>query len=96
MNHKKECHRRQAQPIQIPIEEVERRVRPVRIAARRQREMMVILRDHLNGETAEWVDVDDVQFHDDGEHARHARDDRDVVPLVGSIPEWTSTAWEDV
>ena len=94
MNHKKECHRRPAGPTQIPIEQVERR-RPVRIAARRQREMMVILRDHLNGETAEWLDVDDIQLDDNnGEHERTARDD--VVPLVGSIPEWTSTAWEDV
>ena len=58
--------------------------------------MMVILRDHLNGETAEWLDVNEIHFDDDnyGEHEPPARDD--VVPLVGSIHEWTSTAWEDV
>ena len=32
--------------------------RPVRVAARRHWEMMVILRDHLNNESAEWLDVD--------------------------------------
>ena len=37
-------------------------------------------------------DVDDKQFDDvnNGEHDRTARDD--VVPLVGSIPEYASTA----
>ena len=57
---------------------------------------MVILRDHLNEETAEWLDVDEIHFDHDNydEHEPPARDD--VVPLVGSIQERTSTAWEDV
>jgi len=59
------------------------------------RHRVVILRDHLNGETAEWLDVDEIHFDHDNydEHEPPARDD---VPLVGSIQEWTSTAWEDV
>jgi hypothetical protein len=36
---------------------------PVTVAARRQREMMVILRDHLNNESAEWLDVDEIDLH---------------------------------
>jgi len=54
---------------------------------------MVILRDHINGETPEWLDVDDIQFDDDNnsEHERPARDD--VVPLIGSILERTNTDW---
>ena len=64
----------------------------MRIAARRQREMMVVLRDHLNGETAEWIDVDEVQIdHDNDLHepsAEHLR--------IGNIQEWTDTPWEDI
>jgi len=57
--------------------------RPVRTAA--QREMMVILQDHLNEETAERFDVDEIHFvHDNyDERGPPARDD--VVSLAGSI-----------
>jgi len=70
----------------IPHEQVEKR-RPVQIAARRQRELMAILRDHLNQETAEWFDADKIHFDHDtfDEHESRARDD--VVPLAGSIQE---------
>ena len=55
-NHQRDCRRKGPQPPQAvaPLQP-EVRQRPVRIAARRQREMMVILRDHLNSETAEWL-----------------------------------------
>jgi len=60
-NHKKECHRKPAQPtasIGLPHEKSgEEKARRLRIAARRQMEMVVILREHLNEETAEWLDV---------------------------------------
>lgn len=51
---------------------------------------MVILRDHINRETAERLDVDEINFnHDDNdEHEPPARDD--VVPLLGSIEERAS------
>jgi len=42
----------------------------VQIAAGRQREMMVILRDHLNEETAEWCDVDEIHFDHDNNDER--------------------------
>jgi len=41
-----------------------------------------VLRDHLNGETTEWLDVVESHFEHHSEHELPARDD--VVPLEGS------------
>jgi len=46
------------------IQPVEKR-RPMGIAVKSQREIMVVLRDHPNGETAEWLDIDDVETDHD-------------------------------
>jgi len=63
------------------------------IAARRQREMMVILRDHLNGETAEWLGlhyIDDVETdHDEVQQQQSATST--AVNIIGNIHEWTDT-----
>jgi hypothetical protein len=42
------------------IPQLEEKKRPVRVAATRQREMMAILRNHLNNESAERLDVDEM------------------------------------
>jgi len=94
-NHK-ECLHKPAQPtVSTPMNKGIKR-RPVRIAAGRQREMMVILRDHLNEETAERFGVDEIHFDHDNYDEREPPARDDVVLLAGSIQEWTSTAWEDV
>ena len=62
-------------------------MRPVRVAARRQREMMVILRHHLNGESAEWLDVEDIDIDSDNFiHESSAQGAAaSVMPLIGNI-----------
>lgn len=91
MIHVKECHPKRA-PTAIASIEVEERRRPVRIAARRQREMMVVLRDHLNGEAAEWLDVDDI---DSDERAHDSSAQCAAVPLIENMSQWTEIPWED-
>lgn len=67
--------------------------RPVRIDARRQRETMVILRDHLNGETAEWLDVDDIDFdHQEQQQPPHGA----AMPVIDNVQQGADTHWEDV
>ena len=78
--HTRDCHRKSPHVATAP--QPEGKKRPVRIAARRQREMMVILRDHLNGETAEWLDVDDVDF-DQQEQQQPAHGA--VMPVIDNI-----------
>jgi len=73
----------------MKIQPVEKR-RPKRIAAGCQREMMVILRDDLNGETAQWLDVDDVETdHDKVQQQQSATSA--TVNIIGNIQEWTDT-----
>jgi len=95
LSHTKACHPKTAPPAVImKIQPVEKR-RPMRIAARRQREMMVILRDHLNGETAEWLDVDDIETdHDNVQQQQSATSV--AVNIISNIQEWTDTPWEDM
>jgi hypothetical protein len=91
-SHTNECHKAAPNMIPPPVEE---HGRPVRVAARRQREMMVILRDHLNGEVAEWIDA---EYIDTG--AEHQEDEVSAqgaaVPLIGNIQQWADTPWEDI
>ena len=66
----------------------------MRIAARRQREMMVILRDHLNGEAAEWLD--DVDIDTAQQERDSSAQSGDAVPVIGNIQHWADIPWEDV
>jgi len=95
LSHTKACHPKTAPPAVITkIQSAENR-RPICIAARRQREMMVILRDHLNRETAEWLDIDDVETdHDKVQQQQSATSA--AVNIIGKIQEWTDTPWEDM
>lgn len=79
----------QAQPVQ--------RLRPVRVAARRQREMMVILRDQLNMETAEWRDEDELVVSDELLAINDIHNARRGCHIIeGSIAEWVQrTPWEE-
>lgn len=57
--------------------------------------MMAILKDHLNGETAQWLDLDDVDIN-------HNTAERELLTpgaassLMGIIREWTDTPWKDI
>lgn len=92
ISHTKECHPRTAAAI-VSAPPTEDRRRPVRVAARRQREMMVILRDHLNGEAAEWLDAEDIDI----DSANHQQESSaaEGVPIIGNIQQWTQVPWED-
>lgn len=97
MLHMKECHPRTAPPITIASLEEDGR-RPVRLAARRQREMMVILRDHLNGESAEWVDSEDIDRPTDLlEHDIVSSAQGTSLSVIDqdNMQQWASIPWED-
>ena len=70
--------------------------RPVRIAARRQREMMVVLRDHLNGETAEWVDTEEIDTDDLENESSNSKQGATAVRVIDNIEQWTNTPWQDI
>ena len=36
------------------------RIRPLRVAARRQRELMVIIANEINGESVDWIEEEDL------------------------------------
>ena len=59
--------------------------RPVRIAARRQREMMVVIRDHLNGETAEWVDTEEIDTDHLENESSNSKQGATAVPVIDNI-----------
>ena len=91
--HMKDCHPKSPPPIAVtPVGD--ERIRPVRIAARRQRELMVILRDHLNGEAAKWLD--DVDIGTGQQERDSPAQSRDAVPIIGNIQMWAENPWEDV
>jgi hypothetical protein len=91
-SHKKECHPKAVTAIATPA--AQEKTRPVKIAARRQRKMMVILRDHLNDKTAEWLDSEDIdattQEHD--QPAVHANS----VTVIDNMQQWMDSPWQDV
>lgn len=90
--HTKECHSKTAPPTSI-TPQADQRIRPIRIAARRQREMMVVLRDHLNGESAEWLDDEEI---DADQHEHDSSAQGSAVPIIDNIQQWTDTPWENL
>ena len=78
--HAKVHRRSSSSAVMFPQEE---KKRPVRVAARRQRVMMVILRDHLNNESAEWLDVDEIDLHHQG-HQQTPNADA-MMPVIDNI-----------
>ena len=71
----------------------EEKKRTVRVAARRQQEMMVILRDHLNNELAECLDVDDKDVHHHGEQQTPSAEA--MMPVIDNIQQWVAIPCED-
>ena len=58
--------------------------------------MMVIIRDHLNGENAEWMDTEDVDEstlepdqHTVGLHAINS------VAAIDNVQQWMDNPWQD-
>jgi hypothetical protein len=87
VNHGK-VHRRTSLAV-IP-QELEKK-RPVRVAARRQREMMVVLRDHLNNESAEWLDVDEIDL----DRQEPEQQTLAAMPVIDNIQQWAAKIpWE--
>jgi len=67
--------------------------RPVRVAARRQREMMVVLRDHLNNESAEWLDVEEIDLDSQEPLVQQTLA---ATPVIDNIQPWAAKIpWED-
>ncbi|GBM67911.1 hypothetical protein AVEN_181361-1 [Araneus ventricosus] len=67
------------------------RVRPLRIAARRQQELMAVIAFTENVEFADWVDDDDI----DTRGLTIPEDENDVKMLVYSMNEHISSPWEE-
>jgi hypothetical protein len=91
-SHKKGCHLKAVTAIATPA--AQEKTRPVRIAARRQREMMVILRDHLSVETAEWLDTEDIDAttQEPDQPTIHANS----VTVIDNMQQWMDNPWQDV
>lgn len=94
LSHSRDCHRTTA-PSTVIAAQPEKK-RPVRIAARRQREMMVVLRDHLNGETAEWVDTEEIDTDHLENESSNSKQGATAVPVIDNIEQWTNTPWQDI
>lgn len=83
-----QMHRRTSVVIPPELE----KKRPVRVAARRQREMMVVLRDHLNNELAEWLDEEEIDF----DHQEPEQQTLATMPLIDNIQQWAANIpWQD-
>jgi hypothetical protein len=67
-------------------------VRPMRVAARRQREMMVVIAHMENGESAEWHDEDDLDLT--GLIVPTNRTDVGGLPICG-LDSHFSAPWQD-
>ena len=67
------------------------RIRPQRVAARRQRELMVIIANEINGESADWIEEEDLDVkgipipHDKKIHS---------IPVC-SLKEHFNSPWEN-
>jgi len=60
--------------------------------------MMVILRDHLNGESAEWVDSEDIDRPTDlQEHDIVSSAQGTSLSVIDqdNMQQWASIPWED-
>ena len=62
-------------------------VRPVRVAARRQRELMCVIR-YMETEDIEWQDEEDVQFSGNIPH-KSVESGTPVIPIDGIQAPWT-------
>ncbi|GBN17059.1 hypothetical protein AVEN_63806-1 [Araneus ventricosus] len=67
------------------------RVRPLRIAAHRQQELMAVITFTENVEFVDWVDEDDIDIRG----LTIPEDERDVKMPVYSMNEHISTPWEE-
>jgi hypothetical protein len=91
VNHAK-VHRKSSSSALIP--QLGEKKRPVRVTATRQRDMMVVLRDHLNNESAEWLDADETDLDHQGQ--QQTPNATAIMPVNDNIQHWTATPWEDV
>lgn len=57
--------------------------------------MMVILRDHLNNESAEWLDDDEIDFNHQGQQQMPNATAMMPLPVIDNIQQWAATPWED-
>ncbi len=90
LNHAK-VHRR---TFAVTREELPKK-RPVRVAARRQREMMVVLRDHLNNESAEWLDVEELDLDRMQEVTPLEQQPLAAMPVIDDLQQWSANPWEE-
>ncbi len=87
--YKQNVHR---QDLNLPIP----KRRPVRIAARRQRELMCLLKDSLleNSEDVEWLNVDEIQLPDSYiPNDMNEKCDVDEATVISNVQEWISNPW---
>jgi len=68
-----------------------RRIQPIRIAARRQKEKMVIWRSRLQDEHVDWFDNEEVEEQDETTDSTVIHD---FLPLI-DIDQYMEQVWED-
>jgi len=58
--------------------------------------MMVVLRDHLNGETAEWVDTEEIDTDHLENESSNSKQGATAVRVIDNIEQWTNTTCQDI
>lgn len=84
--HVKESHKNN----KVPSES--RRIRPLRIAAKRQREMMAVLVDNYNHEYAEWIEEQDLDVM--GVNTDNIKQKAATAPVL-TVKEYMVVPWEE-
>ncbi len=83
-------------PTKLPPDPKPKAIRPMRVAAKRQRELMAIIADRENADilSAEWLDEDDVDLSDITVPQDDGNDKSVTMPII-TIEEHLSSAWEE-
>lgn len=73
---------------------VPKRVQPKRVAAKRQRELMVIIANEENGESVDWMDEEDVDLSGVAVPEFNSNRSGNLVPVI-SMRDHFSSPWEE-
>lgn len=89
--HEKYCKTLHLHPTSSQRSTITRQIRPVRVAARRQKEKMVVWKSRLNDEHVDWFDEDEVETADDKIDQRETSCTFNIV----DIKEHMQNEWEE-
>ena len=83
-------------PTKLPPAPKPKAIRSMRVAAKRQRDLMAIIADRENADilSAEWLDEDDVDLSDITVPQDDGNDKSVTMPII-TIEEHLASAWEE-